>query len=83
MKEIAELLPENEADPLEVLAVTGGVPFWVAQWAIGGAGEREGDRLGLIRRRLEALPGACEAAALEGAAVLGEREPFGSVGPTS
>jgi DNA-binding SARP family transcriptional activator len=76
-QEIAELLPTGDADPREVLAVTGGVPFWVAQWTMGAAASHGEDRLSLVRRRIEALPPA-QRAALEGAAVLGECVPFGA-----
>jgi DNA-binding SARP family transcriptional activator/tetratricopeptide (TPR) repeat protein len=71
--EVAELIPSGDVDPEDVLAITGGVPFWVAQWAAGT--DAPNDRLALIRLRLDALPPATRAA-LDGAAVLGERVPF-------
>jgi tetratricopeptide (TPR) repeat protein len=74
--EVAELLSSGDAETDEVLAATGGIPFWVAQWAPGAAGEGDGDRLGLIRRRLGTLT-TLQRTTLEGAAVLGERVPFG------
>jgi tetratricopeptide (TPR) repeat protein len=74
--EVLELLATDDESPDEVLAVTGGNPFWVAQWVIGAGGKRPVDRSGMIHRRLETLT-TPQRAALEGGAVLGERVAFG------
>jgi DNA-binding SARP family transcriptional activator len=74
LADVAELLDDDE-DPAGVLALTGGVPFYVAQWIQGASGGQRMDGSTLIRQRLEALDPAPRRA-LDGAAVLGESIPF-------
>lgn len=73
--EVAELL-DDDADPAEVLAVTGGVPFYVSRWAeLPNPARRSTDPAGVIRARLSELPiGAREA--LAAAATIGESVPY-------
>jgi DNA-binding SARP family transcriptional activator len=76
LAEVEELIGTSSADPEEILAITGGVPFWITQWSTASARDAPGgDRLGLIVRRLARLT-SDQRSALEAAAVVGERVPF-------
>jgi DNA-binding SARP family transcriptional activator len=76
LAEVAELIGTSSVDPEEILAVTGGVPYWITQWSSAASREGHGgDRLDLIVRRLATL-NPDQRSALEAAAVVGERVPF-------
>jgi predicted ATPase len=69
--DVAELLGPGAEQPEDVVAVTGGVPFYITEWLHGSDGGRRADRATLTRRRLELLA-PDHRRALECGAVLGE-----------
>jgi tetratricopeptide (TPR) repeat protein len=75
LADIAEIVAGDGSDPADVLALTGGVPFYVAQWSKRGEGRDGAERAMMIRHRLEALAPR-HRRALEAAAVLGESIAF-------
>jgi DNA-binding SARP family transcriptional activator len=76
LDDVAELLGDHHGvQPADVLALTGGVPFFITQWLQGSAEDRQVDGATMIRRRLDALE-PDQRRALDGAAVLGESIPF-------
>ncbi len=68
--EIAEMLADDGSDPERVLALTGGIPFYVRAWSEGGGDEGHAADA-LLDARLRRLP-AVAREALECASVIGE-----------
>jgi DNA-binding SARP family transcriptional activator/tetratricopeptide (TPR) repeat protein len=73
--DVAEMVDADEVDVSEVVALTGGVPFYVTQWLQASRADRRFDGATIVRRRRAAL-NPRHRHALEGAAVLGESIPF-------
>jgi DNA-binding SARP family transcriptional activator len=73
--ELGELVDTDDVAPADVLAVTGGVPFYVTQFLDGAAGEPGCDTSSLIDGRLGRLS-AEHRSALDCAAILGTSFPF-------
>jgi DNA-binding SARP family transcriptional activator len=73
--DVAELIGSSAAEAVEVVAATGGVPFYIAQWMLEPEREGSRDPAMLARRRLDRLA-PVHRKALQGGAVLGENLTF-------
>lgn len=73
--EVAELLAGHDADPEQVLALTGGIPFYVTNWSGATAGMGTRDARTLVASRLKSLPSRVRSA-LDAAAVIGDEVPY-------
>ena len=74
--DVAELFgATGQAVPDDVLAVTGGVPFYLSQWMARSDSRQSGDGASITEARLRSLS-PVDRRALDAAAVLGETVPF-------
>ena len=74
LEDVAELAGDAKVDPAEVLARTGGNPFFINEWLAEPDPKRPANR-DLISIRLQSLSPAARAA-LESASILGENIPY-------